>query len=218
MWEPQVALLSRRWRCIAPDLPGHGDRRGEPFTTAGAIAAIEDALGEAGEGAHLVGCSLGGMFALHAAAATQLTLGSVIAAGCSTQPRPSTARLYGRLIGAVDRAGGEAAVRRVMGAEGAAHFLRKGRADLATVATAVEAVAKFSLLRDTAAIEAPVAFLNGRFDQFRGQERRFARAARQGRLVVLGYGTHMVNLTHPAAYTQTLERLLLDAERMLLAQ
>lgn len=30
--------------------------------------------------------------------------------------------------------------------------------------------------------------------------------------MVLGYGTHMVNLTHPGPYTDTLEQLLLDAD------
>ena len=31
---------------------------------------------------------------------------------------------------------------------------------------------------------------------------------------MLGYGTHMVNLTHPVDYTRTLEGLLLDAESL----
>ncbi|MFD0867411.1 alpha/beta fold hydrolase, partial [Tessaracoccus lubricantis] len=87
-----------------------------------------------------------------------------------------------------------------------------GRADLTVVSAAVRAVARFDLLADLARVDAPVTVLNGRLDQFRGQERRFAAAAPQGRLVVLGYGTHMVNLTHPDAYTDTLERLLQDAE------
>lgn len=214
MWDPQIALLRGRWRCIAPDLPGHGDRSGERFTAESALRTIEDALAQADGPAHLVGCSLGGMFALHAASRTDRPLASVIAAGCSTQPRPGSARAYGQVIGLVDRWGGEAAVHRVMGDEAAGHFLRKGRADLATVERAVAAVATFDLLADTARIDAPVAFLNGNLDQFRGQERRFAARARRGRLVVLGYGTHMVNLTHPVDYTRTLERLLLDAETL----
>lgn len=214
MWDPQIALLGKRWRCIAPDLPGHGDRAGERFTAEAALRTIEDALAQADGPAHLVGCSLGGMLALHAAAGTGHPLASVVAAGCSTQPGPGSARAYGKVIGLVDRWGGEAAVRRVMGEGAARHFLRKGRADLATVERAVAAVATFDLLADTARIDAPVAFLNGHLDQFRGQERRFAGQAARGRLVVLGYGTHMVNLTHPVPYTRTLQRLLLEAESL----
>ena len=80
------------------------------------------------------------------------------------------------------------------------------------LAAGVRAVAEFDLKADLAKVDAPVTILNGHLDQFRGQERRFARAAPRSRLVVLGYGTHMVNLTHPGPYTDTLEQLLLDAD------
>ncbi|MFI0904400.1 alpha/beta fold hydrolase [Streptomyces sioyaensis] len=43
------------------DLPGHGSRRGEPFTIAGAVAAVADAIDELGGRALLVGLSLGGL-------------------------------------------------------------------------------------------------------------------------------------------------------------
>ncbi|MBB1484130.1 alpha/beta hydrolase [Tessaracoccus sp. MC1865] len=214
MWDPQVERLRERgWTCISPDLPGHGSRRDETFTSQSALDTIRAALLEASTAgpAHLVGCSLGGMLAIHAAARFPEVVRSLVASGCSTQPGRRSAAFYGRLIGWTDRAG-EAPLRRVLGPAGAEAYLRRGRADLATVAAGVRAVAQFDLLADLASIDAPVTILNGRFDQFRGQERRFARAARRGRLVVLGYGTHMVNLTHPGPYTDRLERLLLEAE------
>lgn len=215
MWDPQVRILGDRgWSCVAPDLPGHGDRLGEAFTVEAALATIDEAIAGWGEPVHLVGCSLGGMFALHAAALTDRRLLSVVAAGCTTQPSVRSARAYGRVIGLVDVVGGEGAVRRAMGEDAAAHFLRKGRADLATVDATVVTVGGFDLLDDVARIDAPVTFLNGHLDQFRGEERRFLRAARRGRLVVLPFGTHMVNLTDPGRYTTVLESLLLDAESL----
>lgn len=215
MWDEQVRILrAKGWHTQAPDLPGHGGRMAEEFTLDAAIQTIDDAIGRCGGRVHLVGCSLGGMLAIHAAARTTRPLASLIAAGCSTQPGVGTARLYGRLIGFVDSIGGEDIIRLVIGEDGAHHFLRRGRAGLATVRGALTAVAGLDLVADLAAVDAPVAILNGHLDQFRLEERRFARAARVGRLVVLGYGTHMVNLTHPHAYTDALEGLMLDAETL----
>ena len=57
-WNQQLPLLQaagRGW--VAPDLPGHGTRRDEPFTLAGALRTIADALGGRQRG--LSGLSLG---------------------------------------------------------------------------------------------------------------------------------------------------------------
>ena len=214
MWDPQVERLSARgWTCIAPDLPGHGSRRDEVFTGEAAVETIRAALEEGATAGppHLVGCSLGGMLAIHAASLYPEMVRSLVAAACSTQPGRRSARLYGRAVSLVDRAG-EAPLYRVLGRAGADAYLRKGRASLEAVAAGVRAVAEFDLLADLRRILVPVTILNGHLDQFRGQERRFAAAAQRGRLVVLGYGTHMVNLTHPDPYTETLERLLIEAD------
>lgn len=214
MWDLQVERLTQRgWRCVTPDLPGHGDRKDEAFTGDAAIETIHDALLEGStEGPpHLIGCSLGGMLAIHAASERPELISSLVAAGCSTQPSRRAAAVYGQVVTWFDR-GGEKPLRRVLGDEGADAYLRKGRAGFDAIAAGVRAVAEFDLKADLAKVDAPVTILNGHLDQFRGQERRFARAAPRGRLVVLGYGTHMVNLTHPGPYTDTLEQLLLDAD------
>ena len=49
--------------------------------------------------------------------------------------------------------------------------------------------------------------MNGRYDHFRGEERRFLRACRDGRLVVVPGATHLVSLTAPVGFT----RAVLDA-------
>ncbi|MCC2594257.1 alpha/beta hydrolase [Tessaracoccus sp. OS52] len=211
-WDPQVQRLAARgWRCVAPDLPGHGDRRDEEFTAVAAVDAIRAALEASGEPAHLVGHSLGGMLAIHAAATHPGLVRTLTAACCSVQPSAHTAGFYGGLIRAADRLG-ERPVRRLLGADGAAWYLRKGRAGLDVVAASMRAVAAFDLLADLARIPAPVTILNARVDQLRLQERRFATVPARGRLVVLGYGTHMVNLTHPERFTTDLERVLSEAD------
>jgi 3-oxoadipate enol-lactonase len=69
-WDPQLAVLADRWRCVAWDQPGYGASPPPdgPFTFAAlADAAVRllDALDV--ERAPLVGLSFGGMVALHAA-------------------------------------------------------------------------------------------------------------------------------------------------------
>ena len=71
-WNRQLAALSDRFRCIAWDMPGYGDSplppEGVTFPLlADAVAGLLDAVGV--EEAHLVGLSLGGQVALHAALA-----------------------------------------------------------------------------------------------------------------------------------------------------
>jgi pimeloyl-ACP methyl ester carboxylesterase len=62
-------------------------------------------------------------------------------------------------------------------------------------------------LGDLARIDAPVWLVNGRFDHFRTQERRFLRACQDGRLVVVPRATHLVSLVAPERFT----RVVLEA-------
>jgi 2-succinyl-6-hydroxy-2,4-cyclohexadiene-1-carboxylate synthase len=70
-WDPVALRLARRFRVLAPDLPGHGRALGLPdaaYTMDGAadvLAATLDAAGVAR--AALVGYSMGGRLALHLA-------------------------------------------------------------------------------------------------------------------------------------------------------
>jgi len=68
-WEPQLASLGDRLRCVAWDMPGYGKSAPIESLTfasiAGAVARLLDAAGIAR--AHLVGESFGGMHALHTA-------------------------------------------------------------------------------------------------------------------------------------------------------
>lgn len=238
-WDPQVpALRAAGHHVLAPDLPGHGARRGEPFTLEAAQAVIEGAARTAHEATalpvHLVGSSLGGMLAIRSAArlgaadrahagtdraGASPVLGSLVACGAAVQPTPLTARLYARLITATDllpamRRGSEAfPFTWLLGRDGARAYLRGGRADNDVVAPAFAAVASLDLRGELSRIPAPVTFLHGRFEQLRLHERSFTAAAPQGRLELLPYGNHMLNLVRAERFTPDLLRILARAER-----
>lgn len=219
MWDQQVPLLETRGRRVfAPDLPGHGTRRAEPFSTGAAVSAVADAVASAhaltGLPADLVGCSLGGMVAIHAAAARPEHIGALVAANCAVQPGRVTASLYGfgiralhGLPGRPARSGGPL-LRRLLGPAGAEAYVRGGTASDDVVRSALAAVAGWDLRADLSRIDVPVTILSSRFDQLRLQERSFAVAAPRGRLVVLDHGTHLAPLAEPDRWTAALVRAL----------
>jgi pimeloyl-ACP methyl ester carboxylesterase len=70
MWDAVRRHLDPRWRVIAPDLPGHGTRRNEPFTLQGAVDTVAAAARSVAPSPVVVaGDSLGGYTALASAAA-----------------------------------------------------------------------------------------------------------------------------------------------------
>ena len=86
MWDAVRRNLDPRFQVIAPDLPGHGTRRSEPFSLEGAVAtAIEAARSVAPSPVMLVGDSLGGYTAMAAASSLpQEQLKGLVLGGCST--------------------------------------------------------------------------------------------------------------------------------------
>src|SRR5699024_3427770 len=88
MWLRQLADLEAAGvPAVAPDLPGHGTRAGQPFTLDGAHAAIEEAARSRDGDVVVVRLSLGGYLALRWAARTERRVAGVLAAGCCTRPR-----------------------------------------------------------------------------------------------------------------------------------
>ncbi|MFV2171777.1 alpha/beta fold hydrolase [Actinomadura sp. LOL_016] len=57
MWGPVADALADRLRVAAPDLPGHGRRRGERFTMDGAVDAVTEAIDGLGGRALVAGLS-----------------------------------------------------------------------------------------------------------------------------------------------------------------
>lgn len=107
MWSPVIDRLYDRFDCLAIDLPGHGDRRNEPFTMAGSVersVATLDAL-SIGRAA-VVGLSLGGYVAQAMAATYSSRVCGLVLSGATiryTGWDGLTARLYGYVMPVVAR-------------------------------------------------------------------------------------------------------------------
>jgi len=90
MWEPVVRRLSNRYRCIVPDLPGHGRLAHGCFSFADAVAGAAELVRTeaAGGPVHVVGLSLGGQTALHLIAAYPHLVNRAVVSGTLTRSLP----------------------------------------------------------------------------------------------------------------------------------
>lgn len=219
MWRAQVEALTRAGHhVVAVDLPGHGSRRGERFTRAGAEETVVRAVDEVGGSALVVGLSLGGYVAIaHAARHPAQVLG-LVAASCCTRPRPSLLgawALGAALIARLPDGGAwvnQVLVDRLLPAAGAADVGGGGFA-LEVMGDVLREMRGARPLEDLAQVAAPVWLVNGRFDHFRGEERAFLRACRRGRLVVVPGATHLVSLVRPTRFTRVVLEALDEVER-----
>jgi pimeloyl-ACP methyl ester carboxylesterase len=86
-WTPQVDALAGEFRCLTPDLPGHGVNAAIPFTLDAATALVARVVEEAASGpAILVGLSLGGYVAMDVAARRPELVRGLVIAGATAEP------------------------------------------------------------------------------------------------------------------------------------
>ncbi|MCG7285162.1 alpha/beta hydrolase [Cellulomonas sp. ACRRI] len=208
MWRAQVeALRGYGVEALAVDLPGHGARRGERFTLDGAVQSVADGVDAVGGRALVVGLSLGGYVAIAHAARRPAQVAGLVAAACSTRPLVALVdgwALLARGIARLPDAGAglnQGMVDRVLSPSAAADVAAGGFA-LDVMDDVLRAMRAATPVEDLARVEAPVWLVNGRYDHFRGEERRFLRACRDGRLVVVPGATHLVSLTAPVGFTR----------------
>lgn len=207
MWRRQVEALRGIGHPVhAIDLPGHGSRIGEEFTVAAALAAIDAGVQALGGRVLLVGLSLGGYYSIAYAAQHPGAVIGLIAAGCSVVPRGAPIGAYRRLAAAIHRLPDRglwlhtAFVRALLPASAQQDVLAGGVA-LDVMDAGLRATGTLHPLTDLAAYPGPVWLVNGRFDQFRLQERRFRAASRDGTLVVIPGATHLSSLAQPGRFT-----------------
>jgi pimeloyl-ACP methyl ester carboxylesterase len=221
VWQPQVAALSDRYRCISVDQPGHGTLRNRPFTLDVAVANVLDAIDRAGGGSVvLVGLSLGGYVAMTLAERYPERVRGLVIAGCTREPlglsrvgfhayswslRLVPERLvrvvalgwfrvrYGREVAAAITAGG--------------HFSRGG-------SRAVRQLAGEGFRDRLLAYGGPILAINGVTDLvFTTAAKRFLVGIPGTTYRVISRAGHLSNVDRPAAFTGLLEEFIGTLER-----
>ncbi|TQS26467.1 alpha/beta hydrolase [Microbispora sp. KK1-11] len=213
MWSPVRALL--RAPSAAPDLPGHGRRRGLPYTTEVACDVVAEAIADLGGRALVVGLSLGGYVGIAAAARHPGLVAGLVAMGCTTRPdrpRAHAYRLAGRLAARnptmADRVSRFALRRMLPGAAGEAMI--EGGLSGEVVASVVAAVTAEDPLASLAAYPGRVWLLNGARDPFRADERAFLRACADGSLTHVPGRGHLTVLADPARLARFIDEAARD--------
>ena len=217
-WMPLEEVLLGRLVCSHIDLPGHGTSAGEPFTMAGALEVVGEAVEALEPDLHrvvLVGHSLGGYVAMQWAAAHHDVLSGLVLMGATAQPSSRLAGIY-RAFGSALRAGlgderragrieesDAASLRRIIGTRAAQAVIERGTG-LAAIPDAWDAVIDGVDLSVLGNVDVPILAINGEFDQFRVGEGRARRLRRDLEIVHVPGATHFAPVTHPAPVARAL--------------
>lgn len=196
MWRPVAAAVGQRRPVAVPDLPGHGDRRGERLTLETAVATVTASIDELGGRAVVVGHSMGGFVGMAAAERAPEKVAGLVALGCSARPHGAGGRLYAtaarmavRRPQLADRLGA-IGFRRLLPPEVAEAVLAGGLVSevMPEAVALVRRVDPIAALRD---FPGPVQVVNGSRDPFRADEDALLRACHQGSLTILPRRGHI---------------------------
>jgi pimeloyl-ACP methyl ester carboxylesterase len=213
-WMPLERILPASVGFIADDLPGHGERREEPFDFASAVGGVVAAARSAGPRTVLVGDSLGGYLVLAAGAQLGDAIAGVVAGSCTFAMRGlagAVARISlvpGMLIppGAV-----RTLVYRICDPDVARAIEARGFAPAMRNVT-MRSLLGHDVLADVRAIRAPITFIVGSWDvPIVWNAARFSRAAVAGRVIVERNAPHGVGILRPAAFAGAIASMQDDA-------
>lgn len=214
MWLPQMGALAAEFRLIAPDLPGHGSLRNEPFHLEDATERLARVVDQAANGrALIVGLSLGGYVAIEFGARYPGKAAGLVVASASVEPRGWYNAPYKFALGAMEHLPerwlnglNRALFLAVYGKERAqpliapGFFMRGGAAGVREVMSR-EFGAKL------AAYPGPVLLLNGGLDfGFRMHEKRFLALAQRGQVEVIARAFHIANIDQPRIFSEAVRR------------
>jgi pimeloyl-ACP methyl ester carboxylesterase len=215
-WAIQVDALGEEYRCLTPDLPGHGIAADRPFTVAGAAESVAQTIeAEAGGRAILVGLSLGGYVAMDVAARWPERVAGLVLAGATTEPVGPRALAFHALAWIFETLD-ETWLRRI----NVWFFRWRYRPAIAEPIVAGGfyfrggAVAVRSLVGERfrprlARYPGPILILNGEFDLlFRLSQRSFVDAAHDARAAIIPRATHLTNIDRPEVFTAALRRFV----------
>ena len=214
MWRSQVAhLTQQKIPVTAIDLPGHGTRMAEPFTLDAAMSTIDEAVQDAARRGPvlLVGHSMGGLLSVaYTGAETPPPVAGFIGASCTALPRGAALASYrfaARTFNSLPDQG-QWLTAQVL----AATLPDDTRADFAAGGYAFDAqdaalasLSALDLLADVHRIKIPLWWINGQFDQLRGQERLFHRLTPQSELIVVPRTSHLVTAMRPKVFNALLD-------------
>ncbi len=211
-WLPQMRTLSDAYRCIAPDLPGHGSDSASRFTLEDAATRVEQVIEEhAGGRALVAGVSLGGYVAIELAQRVPEKVAGLVLTGCSANPRgvlavvPPTMALFSRALGDRWLSYVNSMNFRVRyGDELAEEQIDAGFYFQAMI-DALQHLRGKDFRRKLKEYPGPVLLLNGERDTlYRLGELIFLAAAQDARLQLVHRAGHVANLEQPEAYTRAL--------------
>lgn len=213
MWRSQLAYLDARGTpAFAPDLPGHGTRRGEPFTIEDAFATIDEAVRSAAAQGPvlLVGHSMGGLLALaYTGAEERPPVSGLVAASCTAIPRGTPLLLYRALAGALNtlpdrgRWLSQQMLQATLPEETQGDFGAGGYA-LDVQDVALNSLASLDILAALPRITQPLWLVNGQYDQLRTHEAVFQSLAPHAELIVVPRSTHLVTAMRPRVFNAVL--------------
>ena len=197
----------------AVDLPGHGARRGERFTLAGAVDVVVEAIDEP---ALVVGHSLGGYVAIAAAARYPDRVAGLLVAGSTCVPGRTLEtpfRLAHRLLMRLPDQGERLSRRQFESLlpPKLAQAVLDGGIATEVIPDVAKAFADFDVLAQLRTYPGPTWIVNGSRDHFRRHERRFLDVCADGRLITVPKAGHYL----PMVRGQEFSRLVLDAARSL---
>lgn len=195
---------------VAIDLPGHGDRVGEPFTLKAAVDAVTQAIGD--EPSIVVGHSLGGYIAAaYAQTARPQPLGlGLIGASADPAKHPMLRRLYTGFAGLVSLIGttrmAQFANRVMVGLGAPADELPDG-SGYQVVGEAWRTIIDNASPTQLTELTCPVLIMNGQYDQLRIDAADYAANARLHREIAVAGASHLLPITHPTKVADALNDL-----------